>query len=308
MSISEKKSSKKPQEQDRERVSSDIETTGAYLRKLREEKKLSLKDVCEATRISETNLNAIENQDFSALPADTFTRGLLTIHAKFLGADPAAIVARFMQDRDESMAQGRRSRTKQTRKILSPKRLAEPAHVSSITMAGILLLVIVLLFAGFCLYTSWNPFSFLMKENDSLQSVVTNVFPGNKAAESIPPLMESQVAPSPVASEKSVPVSESDADTQQQLAGPSEEYVLTVRFLKNVQIDVNRDDDKPLSATYAQGDEQTWKATASMQISFDQPDSAVILVNSQPIDFPAGENGLFTLRIPDDLPAPAAHD
>ena len=45
------------------------ESIGGYLQKLRTEKGLSIKDVTEATPISATNINAIEAQDFGALPA-----------------------------------------------------------------------------------------------------------------------------------------------------------------------------------------------------------------------------------------------
>lgn len=156
----------------------EFEHTGQYLRKLRTDKELTIKDVTDTTRISEVNLNAIEAQDFPTLPADTFTRGLLTIYAEFLGVDPAKVVPQFMQERDASKSGGKRTRTKQPRKILAPKTLAEPSQVSSMTTAFILLIVIVVLFTVFCLYTSWNPFSFLADEQSEFQSIMMSVIPG----------------------------------------------------------------------------------------------------------------------------------
>lgn len=156
----------------------EFEHTGQYLKKLRTDKELTIKEVSNITRISVVNLNAIEDQNFPALPADTFTRGLLTIYAEFLGIDPAKVVPRFMQERDTGKLGGKRSRTRQPRKILAPKTLAEPSHVSSITTAVILLIVIILLFAGFCFYTSWNPFSFLTNKENSFQSIMTGSLTG----------------------------------------------------------------------------------------------------------------------------------
>lgn len=164
----------------------EFENTGQYLKKLRTEKGLSTKEVTDTTRISETNLKAIEAQDFSTLPADTFTRGLLSLYAEFLGVDPARIVSQFMEERDASRASNKRVRVRQTTKILAPKTLAEPSHVSSMTMAGTLLVVIIVLFTGFCLYTSWNPFSFLTQKTESFQSVIMSVLPGHKTEESQP--------------------------------------------------------------------------------------------------------------------------
>ena len=169
-------------------VTSEVENTGNYLRTLRMSKGLSIKDVTEATRISETNLNAIEDENFSALPANTFTRGLLNIYADFLGANKETVVTKFMEERENSSTQKRRSRPKQSGKILSPRRLAEPSQISSMTMAGVLFLVIVVSFTGYCVYNSWNPFSFLMKENRTIQSVMKNIFPEKKPDQDSPAL------------------------------------------------------------------------------------------------------------------------
>ncbi|MDH3330341.1 MAG: helix-turn-helix domain-containing protein [Desulfobulbaceae bacterium] len=155
----------------------EFEHTGQYLRKLRTDKELTIKDVSNTTRISEVNLNAIEAQDFSTLPADTFTRGLLAIYAEFLGIDPTKVVPQFMQERDAGKFGGKRTRPKQRGKILTPKTLAEPSNVSSLTTAVILLIVIIVLFVGFCLYTSWNPFSFLTDKENSIQSITMGFLP-----------------------------------------------------------------------------------------------------------------------------------
>lgn len=155
----------------------EFENTGQYLRKLRTEKGLTIKDVSNATRISEVNLNAIEAQDFQTLPADTFTRGFLTLYAKFLGVDPVRIVQQFMKERDAGKTGHKRPRpVKQPRKLLTPKTLAEPSHFSSMTAAVILLVIIVVLFTAFCLYTSWNPFSFMVSgKKKSFHSLMTGL-------------------------------------------------------------------------------------------------------------------------------------
>jgi len=72
-----KKNISNNKEKKQEPVTNEVENTGNYLRTLRMSKGLSIKDVTEATRISATNLNAIEDENFSVLPANTFTRGLL---------------------------------------------------------------------------------------------------------------------------------------------------------------------------------------------------------------------------------------
>lgn len=179
MSKSGRKSDPRNNEEQQEKP--EFEHIGQYLQQLRTEKGLSVKEVADSTRISEVNLIAIEAQDFTSLPADTFTRGLLTIYAEFLELDPAETVQQFLEERDSSRTGGKRQRMKQQRKILTPKTLAEPPNVSSITTAVILLVAIVALFTAFCLYTSWNPFSFITDKENSFQSIMMSVLPGSES-------------------------------------------------------------------------------------------------------------------------------
>lgn len=277
------------------------EHTGAYLRKLRVEKGVSVKEACEETRISEVNLIAMEEQNFAALPAETFTRGLLNIYARYLGADPTHVVPRFMRERELAQGSGKRGRaTVPGHQILTPKKLAEPAHVSSITMAGILLLGLVVLFTGFCLYTSWNPFSFLAGESEAIQSAVMQSLPGGATTTAAPQAasQEQSTAIDPAASpEPETPVAAPDA-------APILDSI-SVEFLKDARLVVTRDNLPPVSIPYKKGEKESWPGAATMELTFDQPASALILVNGQPVPFPAESAGLYTLRLPADLSKPS---
>ena len=68
---------------------------GADLRDARLGRGHSIEDCQRATRISRRYLEALEEEDFSALPAPVFARGFLRSYAQFLGLDPTAMVARF---------------------------------------------------------------------------------------------------------------------------------------------------------------------------------------------------------------------
>lgn len=327
------KNENRPQDQGQEGMAG-LDHSGTYLRKLRTEKGLSVQEVCEATRISEINLRAMENQDFAALPAETFTRGLLNNYARYLGADPAHVVARFMRERDQNQGGGKRGRTKADHHILAPKKLAEPAHISSITMAAVLLLCIVVLFTGFCLYTSWNPFSFLFRETDSIQSPVMHALPDNPAPVSSAPVAESKASasslpqgspPAPVATtpdpatpdatvenaSQDIPVRDTPdqvppaSKTTSSAAAVGSEKV-TVEFLKDTRLILTRDNEKPVNAMFKKGEKQSWPVTGSMQFTFDQPESAVILVNGRQLPFPEEDGGRYTLSLPAKEPNPSA--
>lgn len=291
---------------------SEIENTGNYLRTLRLGMGLSIKDVTEATRISEKNLNAIEDENFSALPASTFTRGLLNIYAKFLGADSEAVVAKFMEERGDSSSQIRRFKQQQSRDILAPKRLAEPSQISSITMAGILFLVIVVSFTGYCVYTSWNPLSFLMKGNGNIQSVLQSVFSeGNTAQNSHAPgkISGEEITPSQLTEEGAevsstfpteTTVASEDLSIEQKTEILPSNYTITLHFLKNTSIELTRDGGETIKEEYNSGEIKSWSADTSLTMTFSQPDSAEIIVNNAAVAFPKPQDGIYSLQIPPD--------
>lgn len=154
-------------------------TPGNTLREVRKERGLSLEVVSEATKISINNIRAIEEEAYEKLPADTFVRGLVTLYGNFLTLDGSKIAAEFLVGRENNTTSGtKRIRAKKHihSSSLAPKKLAEPAHISSATIALILLMVIILSFTGFCLYTSWNPLAFLSRQTESIQTSMQGIF------------------------------------------------------------------------------------------------------------------------------------
>ena len=65
----------------------DLPTVGERLRAAREEKGLSLEDVAAQTRIPQRHLESIENADWEALPAPTYTTGFAKSYATVVGLD-----------------------------------------------------------------------------------------------------------------------------------------------------------------------------------------------------------------------------
>ncbi len=140
-------------------------TVGLRLKLLRTRQELSVDQVSEVTHISRSNILAIEEENFNALPADTFVRGLVTIYGDYLGIDGLQAARDFLAERDRQLPKGRRNRYGSGRS-LRPKKLAEPSHVSSATVASILLILIVASFSAFCVYSGWNPLSYFLDKKD----------------------------------------------------------------------------------------------------------------------------------------------
>lgn len=85
-----------------EKISREVEWSGAFIKEVREQKMISIEDMAEYTKLSKTYLRAIEEEDFQKLPAAVFLRGFMIQIAKKLKLPAekvaAAYVARYRQN------------------------------------------------------------------------------------------------------------------------------------------------------------------------------------------------------------------
>ena len=75
-----------------------METIGQYLKRERELRNISLKEISSATRIRENLLTAIEEDRHDLLPAPVFVKGFLVAYGKHVGLDPSDVVLRYESD------------------------------------------------------------------------------------------------------------------------------------------------------------------------------------------------------------------
>jgi len=69
----------------------EIESPGKYLKAKRESQRISLSQVANATRISESSLRAIEGDRYEDLPY-IYVKSFLSAYAKCLGLDPIDVI------------------------------------------------------------------------------------------------------------------------------------------------------------------------------------------------------------------------
>ena len=243
------------------------EDMGLLLKKVREELGISYEQAFHDTKISIGNLRAMEDNAYLKLPADTFTKGLLTLYAEYLGLDGQETAAKFLQQRN---AEGKNpiqtpKETFRDSQTLAAKRLAEPNHIPSSTMAVIILSLIILSFTAFCLYTGWNPFTFITDKTGSFSSKVLETIQPSQAPE--PEVVE--------------------ADSLR----------LEATFKKDSTVEVTIDEQAPLQELYTKGTKATWIAKHEMLIIFPSPESAEIKLNGFPHIFPSEQDKAYPLHI-----------
>ena len=83
---------------------------GEQLKRERELREISLREIADSTKISVRFLEGIENDNYRILPGGVFNRNFLRAYASFIGLDPEIIVRKYQQihgsvqeDADEKM-------------------------------------------------------------------------------------------------------------------------------------------------------------------------------------------------------------
>jgi transcriptional regulator with XRE-family HTH domain len=85
-------SDQEPQPRD---AASELASFGEELRREREIRGISLKEIADATKISKRFLDALERNDHKTLPAPVFTRGFVREYARYVGLNAEEMVNRY---------------------------------------------------------------------------------------------------------------------------------------------------------------------------------------------------------------------
>lgn len=84
-----------PEQDSSSHTRSELASFGDELRKEREIRGISLKEIADSTKISKRFLEAIERNDHGTLPAPVFTRGFVREYARYLGLNHEEMVNRY---------------------------------------------------------------------------------------------------------------------------------------------------------------------------------------------------------------------
>ena len=71
---------------------------GETLRRERQGRNISIRQVSEATKINARHLEALEQSDFASLPGGAFSKGFVRAYAAHLGLDAEAMVNRYQHE------------------------------------------------------------------------------------------------------------------------------------------------------------------------------------------------------------------
>jgi cytoskeletal protein RodZ len=75
-----------------------VQTIGSLLKSLRLKKEISLENISQETNIAPHLLKHLENDDYSHLPSNTFTKGFISKYAQIVGLSSQKALAIFRRD------------------------------------------------------------------------------------------------------------------------------------------------------------------------------------------------------------------
>lgn len=154
----------------------ELAAFGEELRREREIRGISLKEISDATKISRRFLEAIERNDHKTLPAPVFTRGFVREYARYLGLNVEELVGRYNfaaagDDRIEKSAHLDRlvpERAADERKPPPPPR-GIPTPLARIDR-GVYVLMAIALALGFAIYWAVKHRHSLMPSLDTAEA------------------------------------------------------------------------------------------------------------------------------------------
>ncbi len=74
-----------------------METLGQILYAARTKKKVTASEAAKGTRIKIQHIQAMEQNDFSSIPAPAYAKGFIKIYSEYLGIDPAPLINEYME-------------------------------------------------------------------------------------------------------------------------------------------------------------------------------------------------------------------
>ncbi|MBV8546995.1 MAG: DUF4115 domain-containing protein [Acidobacteria bacterium] len=228
--------------------SSELASFGDELRREREIRGISLKEIADSTKISKRFLDAIERNDHKTLPAPVFTRGFVREYARYLGLNSDEMVNRYNfaavgDDRIEQSAHLERLTTPQApppeRKKLPPKGI--PPAYARVDRNVYILLIVVIALAG---VSYWA-----LKHRRETRANEERLAAETKAA----------IPPAPVASPAPAPVQTASTPAQPPPALPAK-LILSIEITRTSWITLDSDGERLINDELHRGFHRTVEA------------------------------------------------
>jgi len=145
-----------------------IESIGSYLKSLREQKKMTLEEISELTRIKVRLLDEIENDIFSNLGGVGYAKAMIINYARHLQADEEKIISIFNEKFSQKPIHISRDKSIEEKKFVLPSNF----FAIILLVAVIITLTILVIYLYNNGILSWPPFQRVEKEKIEVKEEV----------------------------------------------------------------------------------------------------------------------------------------
>jgi cytoskeleton protein RodZ len=120
---------------------------GETLKRERELRQISQREIAEATKINLRYLDALERDDFRHLPGGVFNKGFVRAYAQFIGIDPETMVMAYLEEEARQLTRTSRA-SGAPPSIQEPEVPVRPSSSRLWFTALVVILILVLIAAG----------------------------------------------------------------------------------------------------------------------------------------------------------------
>jgi cytoskeleton protein RodZ len=247
---------------------------GSWLRRQREMREISLRDIADRTKISLRYLEAMEDDRFDLLPAPIFAKGFLREYARYVGLSPDEVVNHYLAVQQQQSPEEDGIRKDQT--LVNRPHRVQPQPRS--WTYGLFLALAVLVLIALIWALAWY------NNHRREQQPAADSAPSSMPAMTAPPgpAGAQTAAAAPVVPEK-----------------PSAPLEVTLDFIADCWVEVRVDDKPFLSEQRVQGESLPIEAQKSVDIRLGDTAAAEIQVNGQtyPLNGKRGEVREFRIDL-----------
>lgn len=248
-------------------------TLGEELKRLREHKELSIREVADATHIGGRFLQAIEADNYSILPGGIFNRGFVRSYARYIGFDEEQALVLYNQQLEAQGGEAPRT--------MAPSLDGIEEEVAS-PWGSIALIIIILLLLSAGIYTAYTWF----KGKDATSQIVAIATPTASASPT------EEASPSPATTEASSP-SPIESAAPSPSSSPSPAPALNGNLQVKVQVGSEQcwlkvwvDESPPVDGILNPGDVREFSAANKLKLSFGNAAGVTATLNGRPMKLP----------------------
>ncbi len=253
-----------------------MDSPGTCIKRERELRGFTLKDVHEATRIPVKNLRALEADDFEALPQQAFVKGYIRACCKYMGLDETDLVLRYeLYIKDDTPVEEAAAPEKEKSPVTKAFSVSSKQMVAALVAVGVVIIVLFYLLSG------------SSKQVDvSEEAVAVKPEPVTAKKVSVP---TTQTPPPPAVVHKA---------SKPALNAAVPGHVLKVIATDDVWIKFSIDKKKPFDVLFKKGESRQWLMKKGVSLVIGNAAGVNLVFDGKPLKTGGKAGSVMRLKLP----------